>query len=92
MHKYTKEELFNGYKLNPKKLIDFGFIYKEEEDYYFNIYYLYDGNFSMYVEDKVKELYNATARCLPFNQIAFDETCPVCGKKAKKVVLFAKAY
>ena len=43
-------------------------------------------------EDKVKELYNATARCLPFNQIEFDEICPVCGKKAKKVVLFAKAY
>ena len=43
-------------------------------------------------EDKVKEMFNATARCLPFNQIAFDETCPICGKKAKKVVLFAKAY
>ena len=43
-------------------------------------------------EDKVKELYNATARCLPFNQIEFDDVCPVCGKKAKKVVLFAKAY
>ena len=43
-------------------------------------------------EDKIKELYNATARCLPFNQIEFDDTCPVCGKKAKKVVLFAKAY
>ncbi|MCQ2802704.1 MAG: proline--tRNA ligase [Bacilli bacterium] len=43
-------------------------------------------------EDKIKELTNATARCLPFNQIAFDTTCPVCGKKACKVVLFAKAY
>ena len=43
-------------------------------------------------EDKVKELYNATARCLPFNQIEFDDLCPICGKKAKKVVLFAKAY
>ncbi len=43
-------------------------------------------------EDKVKEMFQATARCMPFNQIAFDETCPICGKKAKKVVLFAKAY
>lgn len=43
-------------------------------------------------EDKIKELTNATARCMPFNQIAFDEVCPICGKKAKKVVLFAKAY
>ena len=43
-------------------------------------------------EDKIKEETNATARCLPFNQIPFGETCPVCGKKATKVVLFAKAY
>ncbi len=43
-------------------------------------------------EDKIKELTNATARCIPFNQISFDVTCPVCGKKATKVVLFAKAY
>jgi prolyl-tRNA synthetase len=43
-------------------------------------------------EDKIKELTTATARCIPFNQMAFAETCPVCGKKAKKVVLFAKAY
>ena len=43
-------------------------------------------------EDKVKDLTNATARCIPFNQIPFDDVCPCCGKKAKKVVLFAKAY
>ncbi len=43
-------------------------------------------------EDKIKELYQATARCIPFDQIPFDEVCPVCGKKAKKVVFFAKAY
>lgn len=43
-------------------------------------------------EDKIKELTTATARCIPFNQIHFDDTCPICGKKAKKVVLFAKAY
>ena len=43
-------------------------------------------------ENKIKELTTATARCMPFNQIPFGETCPVCGKKATKVVLFAKAY
>jgi len=43
-------------------------------------------------EDKIKELTNATARCMPFNQMDVDGVCPVCGKKAKKVVLFAKAY
>ena len=43
-------------------------------------------------EDAIKEKFTATARCLPFNQMLFSDTCPVCGKKAKKVVLFAKAY
>ena len=43
-------------------------------------------------ENKIKELHAATARCMPFNQMPFAENCPVCGKKAKKVVLFAKAY
>ena len=43
-------------------------------------------------ENKIKDLTTATARCMPFNQIPFADTCPVCGKKAKKVVLFAKAY
>jgi len=43
-------------------------------------------------ETKIKELTNATARCMPFNQEPFDDVCPICGKKAHKVVLFAKAY
>ena len=43
-------------------------------------------------ENKIKELTTATARCMPFNQIPFGDTCPVCGKKATKVVLYAKAY
>ena len=43
-------------------------------------------------EVAIKERTNATARCLPFNQSPIGDTCPVCGKKAHKVVLFAKAY
>ena len=43
-------------------------------------------------EDKIKELTNATARCIPFDQISFQDTCPVCEEKAKYLVLFAKAY
>jgi prolyl-tRNA synthetase len=43
-------------------------------------------------ENAIKERNNATARCLPFNQTPHGDTCPVCGKKADKVVLFAKAY
>ena len=43
-------------------------------------------------ENKIKEATNATSRCMPFNQNGFADTCPICGKKANKVVLFAKAY
>ncbi|MCQ2742174.1 MAG: proline--tRNA ligase [Bacilli bacterium] len=44
-------------------------------------------------EDKVKELtQGGTARCVPFGVEAFSDVCPVCGKKADKVVYFAKAY
>lgn len=43
-------------------------------------------------ETKIKEQTTATARCMPFNQEPFEDKCVVCGKKAKKVVLFAKAY
>ena len=43
-------------------------------------------------EDKVKEMFNATSRCMPFDQIPIDNKCAICGKEAKYVVLFAKAY
>ena len=43
-------------------------------------------------ENKIKELYQATARCIPFTQEFFEDNCLVCGKKAKKMVLFARAY
>ncbi len=43
-------------------------------------------------ENKIKELYQATARCIPFTQEIFEDNCLVCGKKAKKMVLFARAY
>lgn len=43
-------------------------------------------------EDLVKEATNASCRCIPFEQVPFDDKCAICGKKATKVVLFAKAY
>lgn len=43
-------------------------------------------------ENKIKEDTNATSRCMPFEQKPFMDTCPICGKKSTKVVLFAKAY
>ncbi|MDY4787791.1 MAG: proline--tRNA ligase [Bacilli bacterium] len=43
-------------------------------------------------ENKIKEDTTATSRCIPFNQEHLGDVCPVCGKKATKMVLFAKAY
>jgi prolyl-tRNA synthetase len=44
-------------------------------------------------EDKIKEMTAATARCMPHGDYNhFDNKCAVCGKKADKIVYFAKAY
>ena len=43
-------------------------------------------------EDKIKEDTAATSRCMPFDQTPIGETCVCCGKPAKKVIYFAKAY
>lgn len=42
--------------------------------------------------DKIKEDFAATARVMPFDKEAFNNHCPVCKRKAEKVVLVAKAY
>jgi prolyl-tRNA synthetase len=45
------------------------------------------------LEMKVKEVTNGgTARCLPFNEKPFGDTCPLDGKPADRVIYFAKAY
>ena len=43
-------------------------------------------------EDKVKADYNASSRCMPFDQTRIDDKCVVCGMPAKYVVLFDRAY
>ena len=43
-------------------------------------------------EDKVKADYNASSRCMPFDQTPIGDKCVVCGKPAKYVVLFDRAY
>lgn len=43
-------------------------------------------------ENKIKEETTATARCIPSEQAHLGDHCPVCGKKAKMMVIFAKAY
>ena len=43
-------------------------------------------------EDKIKELTSATSRCIPFEQETLAETCVCCGKPAKKMVYWGRAY
>lgn len=43
-------------------------------------------------ELKIKEDTTATSRCMPFEQESLGDVCPVCGKPAKKLVYWGKAY
>ncbi len=43
-------------------------------------------------EDAMKERAGLSSRCLPFEQEPVAETCPVCGKPAKHLVVWGKAY
>ncbi len=45
-------------------------------------------------EDEIKTRFNATSRNMPFDQEGewLGDTCVCCGKKARKVMYFAKAY
>lgn len=43
-------------------------------------------------ENKIKELTNATSRCVPFEQEKLSDKCVVCGKPATKMVYWGIAY
>lgn len=43
-------------------------------------------------EIKIKEETGATSRCIRDEEKHFGDVCPICGKPAKHVVYFAKAY
>lgn len=43
-------------------------------------------------EDAIKEKTSATSRCIPFDQEEISETCVCCGKKAKYMVYWGRAY
>ncbi len=43
-------------------------------------------------EDKIKEETTATSRCMPFEQEHLSDVCVCCGKPAKKMVYWGKAY
>ncbi|ASN07161.1 proline--tRNA ligase [Virgibacillus necropolis] len=43
-------------------------------------------------EEKIKEDTQATSRCIPFEQEKISDTCVCCGKEAKELVYWGKAY
>ena len=43
-------------------------------------------------EDKVKEVTGAPSRCMPFKQEHIADVCPVCGKKADKMIVWGRQY
>ena len=43
-------------------------------------------------EDKIKEETTATSRCMPFEQEHLSDVCVCCGRPAKKMVYWSKAY
>lgn len=43
-------------------------------------------------EDIIKEKLSVTSRCIPFEQEQLAETCVCCGKPAKKMVYWGRAY
>lgn len=43
-------------------------------------------------EEKIKEDTGATSRCMPFEQETLAETCVCCGKPAKTMVYWGRAY
>ena len=43
-------------------------------------------------EDKVKELTGVGSRCIPLEQEQVADTCVCCGKPAKKMVYWGRAY
>lgn len=43
-------------------------------------------------EEKVKEELSITSRCMPFTDEKVSEVCPICGKEAKHLIYWGKAY
>ena len=43
-------------------------------------------------EDKLKETVGVTSRCIPFEQAEISDKCVCCGKKAKHMLYWGKAY
>ena len=47
---------------------------------------------SLECEMKMKEQAGMTSRCIPFEQEHLGDTCPICGRAAKKMIYWGVAY
>ena len=47
---------------------------------------------SLECEMKMKEQAGMTSRCIPFEQEHLADTCPICGREAKKMIYWGVAY
>ncbi|MBO5298842.1 MAG: proline--tRNA ligase, partial [Clostridia bacterium] len=43
-------------------------------------------------EKAVKDTYGVGSRCIPFEQENLGDVCPICGRPAKHMVMWGKAY
>ena len=43
-------------------------------------------------ENRVKEEAGLTSRCMPDEQKHIADVCPICGRPAKKSIIWGKAY
>ena len=43
-------------------------------------------------EEKIKEDYSVTSRCIPYKQEKLSDVCVCCGKPATKMVYWGRAY
>ncbi len=78
-HRFIKDSTSVAYKMEDLKKIDNGFIKA-----------MWCGDTAC--EEKIKSFCALTSRCIPYQQESLNNTCVCCGKKAKTMVYFGKAY
>lgn len=88
MNLYNRAEKHLQEKTNVAKNMDeFATILEEQAGF---IKAMWCGDLAC--EEKIKEDTLATSRCIPFEEEKVADTCVCCGKEAKELVYWAKAY
>ena len=89
----TTEQLFEAFKIMKSKGVEeFGIHAFLASNTVTNEYYPTLAKTLFEVAVKLKEETGAHSRCIPFAQEHLADTCPVCGKKADKMVVWGRQY